>query len=57
MTYIASKGYRTPMSAAMQTMSYSENFVERAKQNGYFANPNQQFSKFGVGLRQQKGNI
>lgn len=54
MSYVVSKGkYRTPMTAATYTVTYSQDFVERVKTNGYFNNNNKIFSKFGIGIKQK----
>lgn len=58
MSYVVSRGgYRTAMTAATYTVSYSNNYIQRVKDNGYFNNSNRALSKFGVGVKQQGGNI
>lgn len=53
MDYVVKRGkYRTPMSAAQYTVSYSNDFVSRVIKNRYFANPNPILTKFGIGMKQ-----
>ena len=53
MQYIVNRGgYRTPMTAATYTVDYSNDFIDRVRNNGYFQNNNPMFRKCGIGIKQ-----